>query len=112
MKRFLLFLTVYCISIIVLGCATTREQWVGLNNYGVKCARLSLFHEAKVWLEEAKGLNQESATIYNNLGVVYESLDLNEKAKACYEKAIELDKKKVFRKNLELFNKDHGEGNQ
>ncbi len=89
------------------GCGTVQPQikeetiYKDYNNYGLRCLELGLVNEAKLYLEKALRLNPQSATINNNIAILYESLNLKDFAKTHYLQAINLDsQKKVYQENF------------
>jgi len=98
-------------SLLILslfGCAHLGKKdsadYLLYNNYAVMAAGQELWNEARFWLEKARDLNPENASVHNNLGVVYEYLGLKEEAGASYGRARELDpKSKTIQENLSLF---------
>lgn len=77
------------------------------NNFAIKCIKLNLWNEAKYHLEKAYSLNPNSASINNNLAVVYEYFNEIDKSKLFYQKAIKLSPHKTYQDNFNLFLKEY-----
>ena len=78
----------------------TRE----VNEYALWCIENGLWSEARLHLEQ--GLQQDSlaASLHNNLGIAYERLGQEEKAREAYRKARALNPgKKAYKINFQLF---------
>lgn len=98
-------------SLLILslsGCAhlgsKAAPDYALYNNYAVRAADQELWNEARFWLEKARELNPENASIHNNLGVIYEYFGLKEEARSSYERAKELGpESKTIKENLSLF---------
>lgn len=85
-----------------------KEDWHVENNYAVNCLQTGLWNEAKLHLHKALTIDKNKAAIYNNLGVVYEYFNLNDKAKEAYAKAVELcPEEMIYQKNLISFEADY-----
>lgn len=97
------------------SCAGFKNQtdYQLQNNYGVKCIELDLWNEADFHLKKALEIDKNNASVYNNLGVVYEHFNLREKALELYCKALELvPNEKVYQKNVDSFKIDYGNKEQ
>lgn len=97
------------------SCASFKSQmdYQLQNNYGVKCIELDLWNEADFHLKKALEIDKNNASVYNNLGVVYEHFNLREKAFESYCKALELvPDEKAYQKNVDLFKIDYGNKEQ
>ena len=75
-----------------------------VNEYAFWCIENNMWNEARSHLEQGLQQDSLSASIHNNLGIVYERLGLVEKATAAYKKARALNQvKKAYAINLQLF---------
>lgn len=89
-------------------CSLRSEKLYKLeNNFALKCIKLNLWNEAKYHLEKAYSLNPTSASINNNLAVVYEYFNDIDKSKIFYQKAAELSPNKTYQDNFNLFLKEY-----
>jgi|GEM_PF-3213966 len=93
--------SVFCIlGSVFISCDREIREEVLLNNYAIYCIKNNLWDEARFYLERARELSPEKASINNNLGVVYEYLGRKEDAILSYKKAIGLEKEEIYYKNL------------
>ena len=78
-----------------------RERVQQVNEYALWCVEQGLWEEARIHLEQAVALDSLSASLHNNLGIVYERLGEREKARAEYEFAARLaPAKRLYQANL------------
>lgn len=78
-----------------------RERVRQVNEYALWCVEQGLWEEARLHLEQAVALDSLSASLHNNLGIVYERLGEREKARAEYEFAARLaPAKRLYQANL------------
>ena len=78
-----------------------RERVQQVNEYALWCVEQGLWEEARIHLEQAVALDSLSASLHNNLGIVYERLGEREKARAEYELAARLaPAKRLYQANL------------
>lgn len=78
-----------------------RERVRQVNEYALWCVEQGLWEEARIHLEQAVVLDSLSASLHNNLGIVYERLGEREKARAEYEFAARLaPAKRLYQANL------------
>jgi len=78
-----------------------RERVQQVNEYALWCVEQGLWEEARIHLEQAAALDSLSASLHNNLGIVYERLGEREKARAEYEFAARLaPAKRLYQANL------------
>ena len=78
----------------------TRE----VNEYALWCIENGLWSEARLHLEQGLQRDSLAASLHNNLGIVYERLGQEKKAREAYEKARGLSPgKKAYRVNFQLF---------
>src|SRR5262245_63936455 len=72
--------------------------------FGIQVAQKGLWREAIYRWERATQLDPSYAAAYNNLAVAYEHEGQLDKARAAYEKAIELEPNNtMIRQNFDLF---------
>ena len=72
-----------------------------VNEYALWCIENEMWEEAKSHLEKAQVIDSTSASLSNNLGVVYERLGDREKAEIAYQRARHLKpKREAYRFNL------------
>lgn len=78
-----------------------RERVRQVNEYALWCVEQGLWEEARLHLEQAVAVDSLSASLHNNLGIVYERLGEREKARAEYEFAARLaPAKRLYQANL------------
>lgn len=84
--------------------ADEREDAKNQVEFGIKVAQLGLWREAVSHWERAAKLDPTYAPAYNNLAIGYEQQGEFEKARAAYEKALELNPNNAYiKQNYELF---------
>ncbi len=72
--------------------------------FGIDVARRGLWLEARFRFEQATTINPESGSAFNNLGVTLEQQGEFDKARAAYERALQLEPKNVsIQQNYDLF---------
>jgi Tfp pilus assembly protein PilF len=72
--------------------------------FGIDVARRGLWQEAHFRFEQATRLNPDSASAFNDLGVTLEQQGEFDKARAAYERALQLEPKNVsIQQNYDLF---------
>ena len=72
--------------------------------FGIHVAQLGLWREAIFQWERAAKIDPTYASAYNNLGIAYEHEGDLDKARAAYEKALELEPDNaLIKQNYELF---------
>jgi Tfp pilus assembly protein PilF len=77
-----------------------REQ----VEFGIQVAQRGLWREAIYRWERATQIDPSYAAAYNNLAIAYEQEGQLDKARAAYEKAIELDPSNtLIKQNFDLF---------
>lgn len=78
-----------------------RERVERVNEYALWCIERGLWEEARIHLEQAVAVDSLSASLHNNLGILYERLGEREKARAAYEFAARLAPgKQLYQANL------------
>lgn len=87
-----------------LHAARTRsqkEKVERVNEYALWCIQNGMWKEARLHLEKALAADSVSASLSNNLGVVYERLGEREKAELAYQRARALNpRREAYRSNL------------
>ena len=87
-----------------LHTARTRRQKDNVqrvNEYALWCIENGMWKEARLHLEKALAADSVSASLSNNLGVVYERLGEREKAELAYQRARALNpRREAYRINL------------
>jgi Flp pilus assembly protein TadD len=84
--------------------ADAREDAKRQVEFGIQVAQKNLWREAILRWERAAKIDPTYAAAYNNLGIGYEHEGELEKARAAYEKALELEpNNQLIKQNYELF---------
>ena len=84
--------------------ADARSDAKAQVEFGISVAQRGLWKEAIYRWERATQIDPTYAAAHNNLGIAYEHEGDLEKARAAYEKAIELEPDNTFiQQNYELF---------
>ena len=84
--------------------ADAREDAKDQVQFGIRVAQLGLWREALAHWERAAKLDPTYAPAFNNLAIGYEQQGEFDKARAAYEKAIELNPNNAYiKQNYELF---------
>ena len=87
-----------------LHAARTRRQKENVervNEYALWCIENGMWKEARLHLEKALAADSVSASLSNNLGVVYERLGERDKAEFAYQRARALNpRREAYRINL------------
>jgi Flp pilus assembly protein TadD len=84
--------------------ADARDDAKKHVEFGIKVAQLNLWAEAIFQWERAAKIDPTYAAAYNNLAIAYEHEGELEKARAAYEKALELEPNNAsIKQNYELF---------
>ena len=77
-----------------------------VNEYALWCIENDMWTEARLHLEQGLKQDSLSASIHNNLGIVYERLGMREEAANAYVKAQALNQaKQAYLINFQLFDK-------
>jgi hypothetical protein len=75
-----------------------------INNYALWCIQHGMWKEARTHLEKAATTDSMTASLQNNLGLVYEYLNLDEKADVAYQRATALNPDQgIYRENYRRF---------
>lgn len=91
-----------CASVSV--SADQRSDAKDQVEFGIQVAQRGLWREAIYRWERATQLDPTYAPAFNNLAVAYEHEGQLDKARAAYEKAVELDpSNEMIRQNFDLF---------
>ena len=78
-----------------------KETVERVNEYALWCIENGMWKEARLHLEKALAVDSVSASLSNNLGVVYERLGEREKAELAYQRARALNpRREAYRINL------------
>ena len=86
------------------AAADAREDAKKQVEFGISVAQRGLWREAIMRWERAAKIDPTYAAAYNNLGIGYEHEGDLDKARAAYEKALELDPdNQLIKQNYELF---------
>ena len=84
--------------------ADAREDARKQLEFGIEVAQKGLWREAIYRFERAAQLDPTYAAAHNNLAIAYEHEGELDKARAAYEKAVELEPNNaLIRQNYELF---------
>ena len=82
----------------------SRKQWQStekINEYAMWCIENEMWNEARSHLERAITQDSLSASLHNNLGIVYECLGMVDKATDLYRRALALNPSiKAYTANL------------
>ena len=78
-----------------------KENVERVNEYALWCIENGMWKEARFHLEKALAADSVSASLSNNLGVVYERLGEREEAELAYQRARALNpRREAYRANL------------
>ena len=84
--------------------ADARDDAKKQVEFGIQVAQKGLWREAIVRFERASKIDPTYAAAYNNMGIGYEHEGELDKARAAYEKALELEpNNQLIKQNYELF---------
>lgn len=102
------FLAVFAVFVLTLSvapaAADARSDARKQVEFGISVAQRGLWREAIYRWERAVQIDPTYAAAHNNLGIAYEHEGELDKARAAYEKAIELEPNNTFiKQNYELF---------
>jgi len=86
------------------AAADARDDAKKQVEFGIKVAQKGLWREAIIRFERAARIDPTYAAAYNNIGIGYEHEGDLDKARAAYEKALELEpNNQLIKQNYELF---------
>jgi len=75
-----------------------------VNSYALWCIQHGMWKEAKTHIEKAAAIDSTTASLWNNLGLIYEYLNLDEKAQVAYRRATALNPDNgTYRENYRRF---------
>lgn len=98
------FLTVAFLTLPALAAPPGERSSKEEIAFGIEVARRGLWEEARFRFEQAAKAKPDSPSALNNLAVALEQQGEFEKAKAAYERALELDPKNIsIQQNYDLF---------
>jgi len=104
MRFFALFAVVVLALTVAPAAADARSDAKKQVEFGIAVAQRGLWREAIYRWERAAQIDPTYAAALNNLAVAYEHEGDLDKARAAYEKAIELEPDNTFiKQNYELF---------
>src|SRR5262245_59037161 len=104
MRRFALLVVFLVVWTVVPAAADNREDAKKQVEFGIAVAQRGLWREAIYRWERAVKLDPSYAAAHNNLGIAYEHEGELDKARAAYEKAMELEPNNTYiKQNYELF---------
>jgi Flp pilus assembly protein TadD len=84
--------------------ADVRSESRAQVEFGISVAQRGLWKEALYRWERATQIDPTYAAAFNNLAIAYEQAGAFEKARAAYEKAVELEPNNLMiRQNFDLF---------
>jgi Tfp pilus assembly protein PilF len=103
--RLLLLLAAFVLALSASpAAADAREDAKKQVDFGIAVAQRGLWREAIYRWERATQIDPTYAAAHNNLAIAYEHEGELDKARASYEKAIELEPNNSFiKQNYELF---------
>jgi type IV pilus assembly protein PilF len=98
------FLTAAFLTAAAPLAADERSDAKKQVDFGIGVAQKGLWNEAIFWWEKAAKLDPTYAAAHNNLAIGYEHQGHLDKAKAAYDKALQLEPNNtLIRQNYELF---------
>ena len=84
--------TVFLLSLLLVGCATSSRD-MNYMNQGFDELSNSNFQKAEEYLDKALSINPDNLYAILNLGVVYQNTGRREKAREMYQKVIDRESK-------------------
>src|SRR5918996_1483480 len=104
MRIRILLLAILCAAAAAPAAADAREDAKKQVEFGISVAQRGLWREAIYRWERAVQIDPTYAAAHNNLAIAYEHEGDLDKARAAYEKAVELEPGNSFiKQNYELF---------
>lgn len=104
MRHLYALVVLLSIVTVVPAGADARDDAKKQVEFGISVAQRGLWREAIYRWERAAAIDPTYAAAQNNLGIAYEHEGEMEKARAAYERALELEPSNEFiRQNYELF---------
>ena len=96
---------------LLVALASAPSAWAGQRGqakeqveFGIQVAQRGLWKEAIYRWERAAQIDPSYAAAYNNLAIAYEHEGQLDKARAAYEKAVELEPSNtLIKQNFDLF---------
>lgn len=102
--RLLCSLVLALVVIPAVAAADPRSEARAQVDFGIEVAQRGLWREAVYRWERAVEIDPTYAAAYNDLAIGYEQIGEFEKARAAYEKALELEPDNLqIRLNYDLF---------
>jgi Flp pilus assembly protein TadD len=102
--RLAILLVVIAVAIASPSFADPRTEAKAQVAFGINVAQRGLWREAIYRWERAAQIDPTYAAAHNNLAIAYEHEGELDKARAAYEKALELEPNNTFiKQNYELF---------
>ncbi len=99
-----LLVAFFCAVATAPVAADARRDAKTRVEFGIKVAQHGLWREAILHWERAAEIDPTYAAAHNNLAIAYEQQGDLEKARAAYERALELEPKNaMIKQNYELF---------
>jgi Tfp pilus assembly protein PilF len=103
MARFLILALLVSLAVVPLA-ADARDDAKKQIEFGISVAQRGLWREAIYRWERAAQIDPSYAAAHNNLAIAYEHEGELDKARASYEKALELEPNNAYiKQNYELF---------
>src|SRR4051812_17169475 len=103
-NAFAIALLTMLVAVPPLDAASARDDAKKQVEFGITVAQRGLWREAIYRWERAAQIDPTYAAAHNNLAVAYEHEGDFEKARAAYEKALELEPNNaLIKQNYELF---------
>ena len=78
-----------------------RDRVRSVNEYAIWCVENGMWDEARIHLEQAVQRDSLSASLNNNLGIIYERMGQRDEARIHYQKAADLNpRRRLYEANL------------
>jgi Tfp pilus assembly protein PilF len=99
-----LLAALFLASVAAPAAADERDEAKKHVDFGIQVAQKGLWREAIFRWERAAKIDPTYAAAYNNLAIAYEHEGELDKARAAYEKALEIEPNNaLIKQNFELF---------